>query len=546
MAHAPGHQQAHPRRGPLRRRRVGVLAGLAPGEALLPHRPPHRDRRGHARHRRAGAQLRRRSARKHTQPGRRSPRRSAGSCPSRRRRSSGSARTRVDELRRKVNLLRDATRSGPGRAAQVARPAGHAGRGHRQPRRPPHRRRHRGRVARRRHLPGVVASTSTSTLWEDAMAAPRPVDRLVRAPPPHRGRGPARGTTSRPGSTRTSSGSDWQDALAEAGLQDCRWTPCYDCGACTGYGIEHVVASPTPPAGGSQGTGPGPDAAAARCRSTLLPARPCRRSVRSEACRRPVHQAGQDPLDQPPRRRPHVGARLPADRSCPLAYTEGFSPRPKVSFGLALPTGAESVAEYLDVELGPTARTLDVGRALPAAVGRRSRSASTCTRPPSIDDRAPSLQQEVIVVHAGSSGSSGAGHDELRERWPPSSLRRRRLVVTRERKGTRRHRRHPARHPRACEPSTGVELESAELATQPRGLRPAELLRPSAPASRRLGAQDPPMDRARRRARGAPPTRRTRSTCALQERVLMRREHRRCPSDLRTAGGARSRGHQRV
>ncbi len=48
---------------------------------------------------------------------------------------------------------------------------------------------------------------------------------------------------------------DWQDALAEAGLEDCRWTPCYDCGACTEFGIEHVVASNVPPAGGSQGTG---------------------------------------------------------------------------------------------------------------------------------------------------------------------------------------------------------------------------------------------------------------------------------------------------
>ncbi|MGI8663785.1 MAG: TIGR03960 family B12-binding radical SAM protein [Acidimicrobiales bacterium] len=48
---------------------------------------------------------------------------------------------------------------------------------------------------------------------------------------------------------------DWQDALHELGLPDCRWTPCYDCGACTGYGIEHIVASATPPAGGSQGTG---------------------------------------------------------------------------------------------------------------------------------------------------------------------------------------------------------------------------------------------------------------------------------------------------
>jgi len=48
---------------------------------------------------------------------------------------------------------------------------------------------------------------------------------------------------------------DWQAALAEHGLPDCRWTPCYDCGVCTDYSIEHVVASPVPPAGGSQGTG---------------------------------------------------------------------------------------------------------------------------------------------------------------------------------------------------------------------------------------------------------------------------------------------------
>ncbi len=48
---------------------------------------------------------------------------------------------------------------------------------------------------------------------------------------------------------------DWQAALEETPVEDCRWTPCYDCGACTGLGVEHVVASPVPPAGGSQGTG---------------------------------------------------------------------------------------------------------------------------------------------------------------------------------------------------------------------------------------------------------------------------------------------------
>lgn len=37
----------------------------------------------------------------------------------------------------------------------------------------------------------------------------------------------------------------------------------------------------------------------------------------------------------------------------PLAYSAGFTPRPKISFGLALPTGAESLGEYLDLELAP-------------------------------------------------------------------------------------------------------------------------------------------------------------------------------------------------
>jgi radical SAM family uncharacterized protein len=48
---------------------------------------------------------------------------------------------------------------------------------------------------------------------------------------------------------------DWQAALQAHGLPDCRWTPCYDCGVCTDYALEHVVASPVAPAGGSQGTG---------------------------------------------------------------------------------------------------------------------------------------------------------------------------------------------------------------------------------------------------------------------------------------------------
>ncbi len=68
---------------------------------------------------------------------------------------------------------------------------------------------------------------------------------------------------------------DWRDALEAVGLEDCRWTPCYDCGACTGFGIEHVVASATPPAGGSQGTGQ--DLASGGEVPVLLTARPNQR-----------------------------------------------------------------------------------------------------------------------------------------------------------------------------------------------------------------------------------------------------------------------------
>jgi radical SAM family uncharacterized protein len=53
---------------------------------------------------------------------------------------------------------------------------------------------------------------------------------------------------------------DFREALDERGIEDCRWTACYDCGVCTGLALEHVVASATPPAGGSQGTGQDPSA----------------------------------------------------------------------------------------------------------------------------------------------------------------------------------------------------------------------------------------------------------------------------------------------
>src|SRR6185436_14993771 len=78
----------------------------------------------------------------------------------------------------------------------------------------------------------------------------------------------------------------------------------------------------------------------------------------------------------------------------PLAFTEGFSPRPKVSFGLALSTGHESEAEYLDLvfadEVELEALSVSLTDALPDGI------AVTGAVP--LAERAPALQEAVTAV----------------------------------------------------------------------------------------------------------------------------------------------------
>ena len=37
---------------------------------------------------------------------------------------------------------------------------------------------------------------------------------------------------------------DWQDALGDVEVEDCRWTPCFDCGVCPQMGTE-IEIGPT-------------------------------------------------------------------------------------------------------------------------------------------------------------------------------------------------------------------------------------------------------------------------------------------------------------
>jgi hypothetical protein len=159
----------------------------------------------------------------------------------------------VDELQRKVNLLREAARTTRGLTIRWHEPAasaaeGVASRGDRR----------MGAVIERVWRAGGTFQEWSERfdlgLWEDALAA----EGLSLTEVAHRDRDehePLPWDHISAGLHRDFLWTDWQDALAEAAVEDCRWTPCYDCGACTEFGLEHVVASPVPPAGGSQGTG---------------------------------------------------------------------------------------------------------------------------------------------------------------------------------------------------------------------------------------------------------------------------------------------------
>ncbi|HEY1633698.1 MAG TPA: TIGR03936 family radical SAM-associated protein [Acidimicrobiales bacterium] len=165
----------------------------------------------------------------------------------------------------------------------------------------------------------------------------------------------------------------------------------------------------------------------------------------------------------------------------PVAYTEGFSPRPRLSFGLALPTGHESVAEYLDVELAGQEGRPDDLATLPAALGEALPDGVDVVATAVLDGRVPSLQHdvtsctwEVEVVGAGPARLAGLVEDALRASQ---------LLVTRERKG-----RQVTDDLRPAIVSLGVleglqvgTLLDTELATHPRGVRPHELLQALGP-----------------------------------------------------------------
>jgi len=169
-----------------------------------------------------------------------------------------------------------------------------------------------------------------------------------------------------------------------------------------------------------------------------------------------------------------------------VAYSQGFSPRPKLSFGLALSTGHESDAEYLDVELvddryvaeeawgASGAAAKDLSEALTAAL-----PTGMCVVAMAPITKGDSLQQAVVSC-TWAVELDGVERAEA-DAWVADVLSREEIVVERERKG-----KSVVEDLRPQVLSLRVDTESgtgtsgvrllADLGTQPRALRPTELL----------------------------------------------------------------------
>jgi radical SAM-linked protein len=173
----------------------------------------------------------------------------------------------------------------------------------------------------------------------------------------------------------------------------------------------------------------------------------------------------------------------------PVALTEGFSPRPKVHFGLALSTAHESLGEYLDVDFRePEAALLDLD-SLPSQLSPLLPAGVTVETAAVITTSETSLQEAVT--------SCSWTIEALGLEPPQATAAVERLLaapevfLTRQRKGNdvtddiRPYVLHLAvlgPVPAVLTPSgdaiitpAGARLE-AELATKPRGVRPSELL----------------------------------------------------------------------
>ena len=180
--------------------------------------------------------------------------------------------------------------------------------------------------------------------------------------------------------------------------------------------------------------------------------------------------------------------------SLPLAHSSGFSPRPLVSFGLALPTGCASRAEFLDLRLDPTRATPEVAvvGADAADAGELARFAALlsallplgidATAVAALDGAEPSLQEavascdwELEVLGVSPAVLSGRVEQLLDADTVAVARERKGRSVTDDIRPAVRALSVLDRPRRSIDGLGEVVALAASLSTHPRGVRPAEL-----------------------------------------------------------------------
>jgi radical SAM-linked protein len=157
----------------------------------------------------------------------------------------------------------------------------------------------------------------------------------------------------------------------------------------------------------------------------------------------------------------------------PMAYSQGFTPHPLVSFGLALPTGCESAGEYLEVRLGEAAAGEPPAGELPGLLTPLLPEGIGVQAAAFVSEAEGSLQQEVASCDWDME-VLGVPVEELQERVE-QVLSAPTLVIRRQRKGRQADDdiRPAIRTLVVSDPRCYLR---AELATHPRGVRPVDLV----------------------------------------------------------------------
>lgn len=170
----------------------------------------------------------------------------------------------------------------------------------------------------------------------------------------------------------------------------------------------------------------------------------------------------------------------------PVAYSEGFSPRPRLHFGLALATAHESWGEYLDVDLRHDVLLgvdLDLDgmcdqltAALPEGMAAQV-VAPVAPGTPSLQEAVVSCQWLVELPGVAESDARAFVHQVLTAPELPVTRSRKEKIVRDDLRPAvlSLHVVDPQAHgPLGFEPSGAVL--AADLAAQPRACRPGELL----------------------------------------------------------------------